>query len=313
MTEPSRWTRVRGKATAIAARARGLRTKTAEEQLAETAATFWDEKNQAESIYWTQHPLVMQHVNELVTGVFWVFPTVALKAGWAFRPWKRGISIGCGSGALERNLRLLNVCRKVDGFDISKASIREAKRLAKEEEIDGIRYHVADCNVMDMGRGKYDSAFFHGSLHHIADPDGVLDRVGAALRSPGMIYLDDYVGPSRDEWRDEHLAHAREAWATVPDSLKLREVNAPLDYSDPTEMIRSSRIRPALEERFEILHYKPYWGNLLFPLLCTLDGAKLLAPGNEGLVGDLIAREDELVAQGVYTDPLFAVILARKN
>ena len=288
------------------------RDQSAEETLPETGAAYWDVNNQAESVYWTQHPLVMQHVNEHVTGIGWLFPTVALKAGWAYRPWSHGISIGCGAGALERNLRLMNICSRVDGYDVSNASIREAKRLAKAEDLDRIRYRVADCNVLKVPAGKYDAAFFHGSLHHIAEVDGLLERLRIALRSPSMVYIDDYVGPSRDEWNDEHLVHAREVFATIPDSLKLRDVNPPLDWSDPTEMIRSSRIRPALEERFEMLHYRPYWGNLLFPLFCALDGTKLLQPENEGLVRDLIAREDELIAEGVYTQPLFAVLLARK-
>jgi hypothetical protein len=77
-------------------------------------------------------------------------------------------------------------------------------------------------------------------------------------------------------------------------------------------MIRSSRILPAIAERFEILIDRPYWGNLLFPLLSALDGHALLAPERDPLLAELVARERALVESGDFPAPLFAVLLARK-
>lgn len=276
-------------------------------------ARFWDEQAVAQSVYWTEHPRVREHVNELITGVSWLWPLVALKAGWAYQPWPRAISIGCGTGGLERSVRLLNVATKIEGWDFSRQSVREARRLARAERLGGIRYRVKDCNRADFGRDRFDAAFFHGSMHHLDDPDELLGRLASALRPHGMVYVDDYVGPSRDEWSDDHLVEARRVFEGLPDRLKLRPVNPPFDYTDPTEMVRSSRIRPAMESQFTIQHYKPYWGNLLFPLFCALDGGQLLQPENESIVTDLIAQEEALVAEGKFTDPLFAVMLGQKR
>lgn len=279
----------------------------------EEISTFWDGQNLEQSIYWTAHPLVRVHVNTLITEVPWLWPFTAFKAGWAYKPLDRGVSIGCGAGALERHIRQLRVCDHVDAFDVSKASIREAKRLAREEKIDNVRYRVADCDRIRLPRNRYDIAFFHGSLHHIADPHRMLSEVRGSLESHGLLYLDDYVGPSRDEWTDDHLVHARAVWEELPESLRLQPVNAPLDWHDPSEMIASSSIRPAILENFEILQEKPYWGNLLFPVFCAVKGNEMLAQENHDLVQSLIDREMELVREGVFREPLFTVIVARRR
>ena len=279
----------------------------------DAAATFWDKEIQRRSVYWTEHPLIRSYVNETITGVSWIWPTVALKAGWAFKPLGRALSIGCGTGNLERNLRILNICTTITGLDISKESIKRARALAREEKLKGIKYRVADCNRLSLPRARYDGVFFHGSLHHISDPDGLLTMVHDALLPHGLLYIDDYVGPSRDEWKDEHLQNAREIYEGVPADLRTVPVNPPLDWNDPSEMIRSSRILPAFFERFEVLHYKPYWGNVLFPLWCALDGEALLREEHQSLVQSFVDAERKLVAANTFEKPLFAVLLGRKK
>ncbi|MGA7615574.1 MAG: class I SAM-dependent methyltransferase [Thermoanaerobaculia bacterium] len=281
--------------------------------VAVAAANFWDQQSVKQSMYWAEYPLVRQYVNHCVTGVEWLWPLSAFKVGWAYEAFERGLSIGCGTGALERAVMHLNICHSIEGLDVSKSSIRQARNEARRERMRAIRYRVRDCDALTLAPSRYDVVFFHGSLHHVSDPDRLLDEVVRALKPHGMLYVDEYVGPSRDEWSDEHLAHARSAFESIPEELKLWPVNPPLDWSDPSEMIRSSRIRPAVESRFEIVHYKPYWGNLLFPLLSALDGHLMTEPARAGLVESLIQREKELVESGEFVDPLFAVIVARKR
>jgi SAM-dependent methyltransferase len=191
--------------------------------------------------------------------------------------------------------------------------IKKAKRRAREEGIDGVRYKVADCNALRLPRDTYDGVFFHGSLHHISDPDTLLAQVAAALKHHGPVYIDDYIGPSRDEWTDDHLEHARKEFNALPQDLRLWDVDAPLDWRDPSEMIRSSRILPAFRANFEELHYRSYWGNLLFPLLCAVDGEKLRHAANQHWIEKFVSEERRLTAAGEFTQPLFAVLLGRRR
>ena len=295
-------------------RAKRVARRIAGRESVNVAGQFWDQQI-AESgvIYWTAHNVVREYVNECTTGVSWVWPLHAFKIGWAYKPLPSGLSIGCGTGALERSVRWLRICDEMLGIDVSAESIKEAKRLAKEEKQTGIRYRLVDAEGYDLPEEAYDVVFFHGSLHHISDPDTLLKQVARALKPHGFLYVDDYVGPNRDQWNESHLALARVESEKVDPKLYLNPLNPPLDYRDPSEMIRSDRIRPAIEENFSVLHYKPYWGNILFPLLCHIDGYALQRPENAHLLQRWIDREKELVADGTLVDPLFAVYVARRK
>ena len=281
--------------------------------LAEGASAYWDRQaSESSSVYWAEHQLVRESVNRWITGEAGLWPVDALRHQWLRRSLSRGLSLGCGTGSLERCLRRTGDCDSVDAFDLSEASIREARRLAAEEGLDGIRYQVANCDEIRLPSKRYDIVYFHHSLHHIADPDRLLDQALRTLRPRGWLYVDEYVGPSQGEWSDETLSWAREAYEQLEPALRRRPLAAPIDPGDPSEMIRSSRILPAIRERFEIVHYRPYWGNLLFPLFCAADGGALLADGRRDLVARLVERERELVIGGSIRAPLFAVVLARK-
>jgi len=256
-----------------------------------------------------------------MTGVEWGWPQLWLKSrpDLAYKPLDHGLSIGCGEGHFERSLRNLEVVRHLDAYDVASILISRAKGLAKQEGIRGIRFRAADVEALPLPRQRYDFAAFSHSLHHIADPDALLAKIEQALKPGAILYVDDYVGPSRHEWlddgrADDELRYAREEFASLPEEIKLWPLNPPLDLSDPSEMIRSDRIVAAIESRFEIIRYAPYWGNFLFPILCAVDGT-MLAPGrpHHDLINRWIAREEELVATDAYSKPLFAFFVCRRR
>lgn len=280
------------------------------------AASFWDRQAQspADTMYWAEYPVVRNYVNNCATDAWWAYPAHGFKAGWAYEPLRRGLSIGCGTGSLEKAIRWLRICEEVDAYDISPESIRVAEENAQRDQIDRVRYRVGDCESLEYPPAHYDAVFFNGSLHHIFDPDRLLERLEGTLSEGGLVYVDEYVGPSRDEWREEHLLHARRVWDTLPDSVKGPDpISIPFDGSDPSEMIRSSRILPALHARFEILWERPYWGNLLYPILCRVRHEEMKKSEYEPLLRDLIAEEQSLTRDGAFRNPLFVWVVARKR
>lgn len=252
-------------------------------------------------------------MNESVTGVAWGWPHLFLKSdpSLAYFPRRRGLSIGCGPGNLERSLRLLRVCEEIDAFDLSPESIAIARETTQREGIDGIRFEVASSESLDFAPNTFDGAFFNHSLHHIADPHRLLANVARWLKPGGLLYVDDYVGPSRHDWQDSAIADrellaARAAFELVPQSLRVKSVDPPLDLTDPSEMIAPDRIANAIESNFDVIRYRPYWGNLLFPLLNAVDGNRI----DEPLLAQLIDLERRHVAAGEFARPLFAVYYA---
>jgi SAM-dependent methyltransferase len=279
----------------------------------ETAA-FWDAQvNAMAPKYWAEYPLVRSYINQLVTDSWWGYPSHGFKAAWAYKPLPAGLSLGCGTGLLERDLRWLRICDEVDAYDISPEAIRAARARAERDGLDNVHYAVADCENIDYPAGRYDAVFFHGSMHHMSDPAALLDRLLPALKDDGLIFLDDYVGPSRSEWNDQHLIEANRVYAELPESWRTLPVLAPpYDASDPSEMLRSSSIVPAIKERFEILWERPYWGNLLFPLLTHVNASVASLPQSEQLLEKLIAEEKRLVRESVFREPLFTWIVGKR-
>lgn len=65
------------------------------------------------------------------------------------------LSIGCGSGDLERGLAKLGCAKAIEAFDIDKIKIEEARRLSKRSGLDDLIYYFqADANNIHLPKGK---------------------------------------------------------------------------------------------------------------------------------------------------------------
>ena len=80
--------------------------------------------------------------------------------------------------------------------------------------------------------------------------------------------------------------------------------------ADPTEMIRSDEIDPLLRSEFEVLDYRPLYGNLLCPLVNALRPAALGDDLVRDVLDEAILLEREL--EGTSVQPLFAIYLLRR-
>jgi SAM-dependent methyltransferase len=284
------------------------------------AARFWDAQvshPDRESRHWLDCEAVARVVNARITGDPGVYPVQAL--GDLLRgepPVERALSVGCGTGSLERVLVRENVVEQVDGVDVSAAALARAAELARREGMDGrIAYREADAAAWlpVVPPGRYQLILFHGSLHHLAGLETVLASAAAILRGsrPGLLYVDEYVGPSRELWCEADLAAARRLFARVaPGHRRTPELMQPMDALDPSEMVRSAEIEPLLRAHFAVERYRPYYGNVLFPLLSAIRGSAYSDPAIEALIGEAVALEEEMIQAGGVR-PLFAWYLAR--
>lgn len=255
---------------------------------------------------WMHEPRVRRYINASVSGDEGRWPTDWLKERFAAEPFRSGLSLGCGSGALERDVISKGICKRVLGVDLLESALDRARYLARKAGLAGIEYRRADMNRRaDMRRlspaeGTFDVVFFHQSLHHVEDLEGCLAEIHRALAPGGRIYLDEYVGPSRDEWRPGMLADAQEAFDRLPAAVRRRpRVGFPIDRSDPSEAVRSSEILPVFEQHFRILERRDYGGNLLAVIHPYLRQDRLDEPAGEALLETLIEAEKALLADGV--------------
>ncbi len=229
-------------------------------------ADYWDRNREKakDPTFWMAIPLCRAAINRRISGSPDEWPMDWFQRVHAPAPFPRGASFGCGAGPFERAARRCGLIGEIDAMDLSEASLADARRLASEEGIGGIRYRIGDFNRPRLEPRRYDIACFHGSLHHVWNLERLFASLASALKPRGAIYLDEYVGPSRDRWTDEKLSLARRVYAGLPDSAKVAPTVAfPIEANDPSEMVRCGEIRKFVEEYFDLVEWKPFGGQLL--------------------------------------------------
>lgn len=279
------------------------------------AREFWDSgtAEDEENHYWGAQPLVRRAINRRVTGNPDVWPMEWFASRYASTPFGHGLSAGCGDGALERDLLSKNICRTMEGVDFSQEALKRAQVLAEEAGMaDRVRYRNANLDALALPAEAYDIVFFHGSLHHVREVEKILSTVERSLKPEGILFLDEYMGPSRHEWSDSDWRFARAAFDALPDALKNRpNLMIPLPMDDPSESIRSSAIPGTVRERFDIVEEKPYGGNILWFTLPCVD-IKALRQDRTGVLSKMIALEDHLL-ENAWVDSYFRILIARKR
>lgn len=271
-------------------------------------SSYWDDLSHHTDLapIWMAHPLVRAAINTRVSGDPSVWPVEALRIQIAARSAiGDALSVGCGLGSLERSLIDEGVVERITAVDVSESALAEARAAAGSRSITYVRADARD--YLRSRPRSLDAVFFHQSLHHFERLDELMSLVRGALRPGGFLYIDEYVGPSRDEWRPWSLIAANLAYRLLPRvTRRPRVIRAPINHEDPTEAIRSSGIVSAIDKHFVSRHRRDYGGNLLavvYPNLSQTDRAAF-----DAAVRKLIAMEDRLLKLGARS--YYTVILA---
>lgn len=259
---------------------------------------FWDEHHaiSEDPLFWMANPSCRAAINRRVTGDpnVWPLDGFALLVGG--RTFRRALSLGCGTGGLERAVRRAGLCDHVTGIDFSPATLAIARERASSEGITGIEYTLGDLNDLVLPKRAYDLILVHQALHHVVGVEKLIGRIVRALTPDGLLYIDEWVGPSRDEWRAEMLERSRSLYAALPPRWRIHEsVAYPILLDDPSEAIRSSAILPAVRLFFDSIE-RPYGGHLTAVLLSQLKSSAMDEPDLSRHIDRWLAMEDEDIA-----------------
>jgi len=244
----------------------------------ELSSDYWDElrwDGRVPKNYWTSNPLTNIYANLHMTdslnydntvqwfGEFWLSRFHEL-------PIERGGSIGCGTGVAERQVIEAGICKEVDGFDFSPASLDLARIRAEETGMASqLNYFHLDLNKDSLPQKDYGFILSFGCLHHIEDLEHLLSEVHRALKSNGLFYFNEYVGPRRFQWSEELLDTVNKLAKLLPDRcLKADHIKRvhEEELADPSEAVRSNEIIALARRNFELLDVRYYGGTVLFPL-----------------------------------------------
>src|SRR5258708_34886202 len=105
-----------------------------------------DEERYGKGFHWVESPIVYQYVNQSISGnpsLDWLDYSVGKYIEARQTP--RILSLGCGGGALERDLLRLKPDISLVAMDFSPGAIELARTLAAEADLQ-IDYRVADLN-----------------------------------------------------------------------------------------------------------------------------------------------------------------------
>jgi SAM-dependent methyltransferase len=230
------------------------------------------------------------------------------------KPVANMLSIGCGNGALERDLFRLHAFHHCDAIDIAPAAIEAAIREADVIGAKSIHYSVTDVEKAGLPEGRYDAVWFNGSLHHIRELETVCERVRRSLKPGGWLFFNEYVGANHFAFGPQQCAAIAQAFALIPERYRLSFANgsfgevqhvAPLPdpvevaRTDPSEAVRSQDILKVVEDYFEFRTVNSCGGSLLQFLLHGIAGNFTPEdPASMRILRMLFDIEDGLIESG---------------
>lgn len=263
------------------------------DETAKITAEFWDKHHKLEVSrdYWTSHPIINEYVNSIIAPHSSNILEWLVKNYSEMTPFERGISIGCGTGAADRQAIQAGLCCCIDGIDISQASIKAAKQEAQKAGLsDRLHYSVLNLNSLSLPRGYYDFALCVGSLHHVENLEHLFNELKAGLKPGAFILINEYVGPSRLQWTEKQIEILNRIWEILPQEYRkpgpLLSINKEeLIRVNPSEAVRSSEIVPLLYDNFEVVAHIEYGGSFLMPFW------------SQGLIPDVFLEKPSLEKQ----------------
>jgi SAM-dependent methyltransferase len=184
-------------------------------------------------------------------------------------PVSRMLSLGSGPGGVE-----LEVARHVPDavtlcLDINPELLRLGRERAEAEGL-AVEFAEADLNTVDLPTGAFDVVFCHAALHHVIELERLMQEIGRTLRPGGVLLTVDVVTRNGYLMWPETREIVAAIWKALPARFRVNHTvyDAPLiddeiweaDTSAAgMECARSEAILPAIAERFEPVHYVPYF------------------------------------------------------
>lgn len=101
------------------------------------------------------------------------------------------LEYGCGNATRSRELA--SVARSVTGIDISDVAIAEAQCNASRDNLDNVRFRVANAEDMPFDDMSFDLVFGRGIVHHL-DVERSMREVARVLRPGGAALFFEPLG-----------------------------------------------------------------------------------------------------------------------
>jgi ubiquinone/menaquinone biosynthesis C-methylase UbiE len=225
----------------------------------------------------------------------------------------RWLSLGCGSGNIERQMSTDGLFDSMVAMDPSGGAVDVARRETKGAGITNLTFEVADINAIELPPETYDVVTINMALHHCEALERVAWQINRALRPGGVLVANEFVGPNQFQYPPERVALVNSLLRFIPEAMRwnpiARETKEfyPIyprtfwNSWDPTESIRSDEIPGVLEANFPALRRYDYKGTLLNLLLENIiHNFDESIPAHVDLLAALVGLEHDVVEAGLF-------------
>lgn len=194
----------------------------------ERTARHWDEftetyAGKTTGLFWMEIPEVLRCINRSISGdpnVDWTAHTIR-KYFQDRLPLNRCLSLGSGTGELERKLARRNAFVNCDGFDISPKAVEQATESARKEGFQNIRYSVTDINRVVLPTNAYDAVWIYGAMHHFQSLEDLSRQIAKSLVPGGLLVMHEYVGPARFQFPERQKEIGNLCLRLLPERYRL--------------------------------------------------------------------------------------------
>jgi len=195
---------------------------------------------------WTELVAVQQRINMLITGdPTQNFVSYTLAKYFSERlPTARMLSLGCGKGALERQLAAANAFRACDAYDIAAGSINLARQLADKAGYSHINYAVCDINMISLQPQIYDAVWVISAMHHFTALEHISAQIAQSLKPGGLLILNEYIGPSRFQFCRRQARAMQLLYELLPNAYR-QPVTAVSPSEDAAPLLSRDRRKTA--------------------------------------------------------------------
>ncbi|MGP3967438.1 class I SAM-dependent methyltransferase [Streptomyces sp. 6N223] len=134
------------------------------------------------------------------------------------RPGLALLDVGCGPGTLTADLAARVAPGPVTAVDHAEDILSEARAVAEERGVTGVRFARADVHALEFDDDSFDVVHAHQVLQHLGDPVGALRETRRVCRPGGVVAARDAdmsamtwfpEVPGMDEWLALYLRVAR--------------------------------------------------------------------------------------------------------
>ena len=184
----------------------------------------------------------------------------------------RGLSIGAGEGSKEAALIAAGLVDRFKLYELSELRCARGREAAAAAGLgDRLTFHAADAFA--RAHQPYDLVYWDHALHHMMNVAEALSWSVAALVPGGYLVINDYIGPTRLQWRRAEVRMARAYMAAAAAFLDDPPPRVPYKIPvlsrwrqalrDPSEAPQSDRILDAARAACGGFAPKPIGGALI--------------------------------------------------